>query len=152
MDCCHLKVRPLGGEIPFSSPVSSVPLVSAHGAVRIREECKTCGRRRWVNVNGVYREEGSWGPTRDQRIVRLTQLQRWADEAYKRALSYSCLMMCPDGRLVEVSVSKNGYVLLTGDQRTDKEDIEIVRRWPGLPEALKLAKLSDDVERCAGEV
>lgn len=47
---------------------------AAHGNIRRTEECSECGARREVNINRAHRDEGPWGPTRDERRAAARRL------------------------------------------------------------------------------
>lgn len=60
-------------ERAFSHPVARDENPAAHGWITRTEEC-ACGARREVNVNQAHREEGPWGPTRDERRAAARRL------------------------------------------------------------------------------
>lgn len=150
--CEHVGVKPYGRERPFAGPVKEPGDKRAHGGLTMFEECRGCGARRTVNVNQGFQETSDWGPTREQRVVRLIELEQKLENKYLEAMSHSCDFMSPDGRVVSVSVSKEGRILLIGDPRTREEDEEIAKRWTGLGTAQVLIGLADELVRRRAEI
>ncbi len=89
----------------------------AAGNIEFEEIC-SCGARRWVAVNQRHRDEGPWGPTRQQRI----------DAAHAAVLSAPLPdpLVRPDG--LRASVDAAGYVLLSGPH-TDADAATLPASW-----------------------
>lgn len=122
----------------------------AHGNITVTETCIRCGARRAVNVNGMHREEGGWGPSRAKR-------EQWAREAKAAYLKLESEIagrwrrwIHADGLVTTVSIDRQGFLAIEGPGVSSSE---IQQDWPeGVAAAAKLRLAHRHMERAASYV
>jgi hypothetical protein len=92
---------------PVAEPGNENPC--AHGNVTHEEECRACGARRAVSVNGRHVEHGPWGASRSERRERAAHLRRLADQLI------STIPAIVSDRGHHARVDPDGYVVGTWD-------------------------------------
>lgn len=127
MSCDHENVREIATR-GYSGAVSRDENRAAHGCVCVTEECKGCGSRRSVNVNQWHREEGPWGPTREERRLKAAHARRVARGAV--AACQVVRVTRGDGMALTLSVDSEGYICASGSLHRDADVDAAVRSQP----------------------
>lgn len=121
VSCPHASVRTVatrgyGGSVASSADEENR---AAHGNICDEQECRSCGARRKVNINGRHVEHGPWGPSLEERRETL-RIARARVPASPPAIE----VVHSDGRRVGVSVDHEGMIVIVpGVGRADEDRI-----------------------------
>lgn len=113
-ECDHSSVRQVGRHWGFAGPVAQPPYTdenpAAHGNIGVTEECRTCGSRRAVLINGRHAEVGPWGDSLASREAEARSAEARAASALRTTKPLR-LRREDTGEELVLSLDGKGYVV-----------------------------------------